>query len=117
MMHSNFHNFHHGQRIQAGKGIGSIFSSIFRKVIPVTKAIAKSSVGKTVKKSLSNLAINSAIDALEGKNLKESVQDNLQISKKKIADALRASNSRKRRTKQDIVRRAKRPKKYHILNN
>ena len=63
-----------------------------------------------------DLALNSAIDALEGKDIKSSMQDNLERSKKKIVSALRKSNSRKRRTKEEIIRKNKRPKRYHLLN-
>ena len=72
--------FHRGPPIQYGSGLGSIFSGIFRSLIPVAKGAAKSvgkiaknkavrSAGNYLKKEASRAMIDSALEALEGKKV------------------------------------------------
>ena len=70
-------NYHSGLHWQRGSGIGSLFSGIFRGLMPVAKStiktigrVAKSapikSVGKALKKEATRAAVETAIEALEG---------------------------------------------------
>ena len=88
---------------------------MFRKVIPLARGLAKSSVGRSVKKSLTDLALDTTADVLSGKTLKESAEENLRKSKQKIAQALRKSKLTKRRSKIDVIPHSKKIKKYHLL--
>ena len=66
---------HVGKRYQRGRGIGGLFSTIFRSVIPLGKKLLTSSstksIAKSVGKSLKEAAVDTALDALEGKNIKK----------------------------------------------
>ena len=70
-------NYHSGLHWQRGSGIGSLFSGIFRGLMPAAKStiktigrVAKSapikSVGKALKKEATKAAVETAIEALEG---------------------------------------------------
>ena len=88
---------------QTGEGLGNIFSSIFRKIIPVAgrtiKKIASSKLAKEGGKKLLNSAIdvatNVAADVMDGKKpIKESLDDNLNTARKSIASSIRNTNKR-----------------------
>ena len=92
------------QLYQEGEGLGSILSSIFRKIVPfATKAVKKiagSDIVKDTGKALTESAItgltNVAADVIGGdRTLEESVSDNLSNARKNISTAIKAS-SRKR---------------------
>ena len=89
---------------QTGEGLGNIFSSLFRKIVPAAgRAIKKIATSKIVKEggkkllnSAINVAANVAADVLEGdKPIKQSLDDNLDMAKKSIASSIRNSNKRK----------------------
>ena len=95
---------HNLELYQTGEGLGNIFSSIFRKIIPVAghtiKKIASSKLakqgGKKLLDSAINVATNVAADVLDGKKpMKESLDDNLNLAKKSIASSIRNTNKRK----------------------
>ena len=90
-----------------GEGIGSFFSSIFRKLIPAAsktiKKIAGSSIvrdtGKQLLDSGVNAAVNVAADAIGGdKQFNESISDELSNARKEIASALKKANSKRKAT-------------------
>ena len=66
--------FHVGQKYQRGREIGGLFSTIFRSVIPLGKKLLTSSttksIAKLVGKSSKEAAVDTALDALECKNIK-----------------------------------------------
>ena len=104
---------------QTGEGLGNIFSSIFRKIIPVAgrtiKKIASSKLAKEGGKKLLNSAIdvatNVVADVLDGKKpIKESLDDNLNTARKSIASSIRNTNKRMLLEAADIVPRKKRKK-------
>jgi len=74
--------------LMRGSGIGSIFTNIFRGLIPfakqifsVGKKVAKSNTGQSLIKSAKNHAIKAgldiATDALQGKNIKQAAKKSL----------------------------------------
>ena len=96
---------HAGQRdvYQEGEGIGSFFSSIFRKLIPfvtkTAKTVAGSSLVKGTGQALQDSAIsgltNVAADLIGGKkNLNESVSENISQARENISSAIKASRKR-----------------------
>ena len=88
---------------QVGEGIGSFFSSIFRKLIPfatkAAKTVAGSSLAKETGKALKERAItgltNVAADVIGGdKTFEESVSNNLSKAREDISTAIKASRKR-----------------------
>ena len=70
-------NYHSGLHWQRGSGIGSLFSGIFRGLMPVAKSAVKTigrvvrsapirSAGKALKKEETKAAVETALEALEG---------------------------------------------------
>ena len=64
--------------VKVGAGLGSIFNSLFRSLVPVAKDAAKTigkivrnegvrSAGRYLKKEAGRTAIDSALEALDGK--------------------------------------------------
>lgn len=76
---------HKGQFLQRGQGIGSIFGSLFRSVIPAAQFLGRAIMGSPVTKNVLDVAKKSAIqsglqlaqDVLGGENVKESVKKGL----------------------------------------
>ena len=63
--------YHRGVILQKGRGVGSVFSSLFRTLLPIEKAVikstsliikstAKSPIGRKLKRSAKKLALNTA---------------------------------------------------------
>jgi hypothetical protein len=104
--------FHTGLREQRGRGIGALFSGLLRGLKPLArmgfnagKRFLQSDFAKNVGKSALDVgkqaATNIAVDLLEGKNLKDSAQEQLDEAKKKIATTLKGGGgcSKKRKKK------------------
>ena len=109
---------HAGQRdvYQEGEGIGSFFSSIFRKLIPfvtkTAKTVAGSSLVKGTGQALQDSAVsgltNVAADLIGGKkNLNESVSENISQARENIASAIKASSGRKRPSSDNVKAKVK----------
>ena len=109
---------HAGQRdvYQEGEGIGSFFSSIFRKLIPfvtkTAKTVAGSSLVKGTGQALQDSAVsgltNVAADLIGGKkNLNESVSENISRARENIASAIKASSGRKRPSSDNVKAKVK----------
>ena len=88
---------------QEGEGIGSFFSSIFRKLIPfatkAVKTVAGSSIAKETSKALKDSTIsgltNMAADVIGGnKTFQESAAENLTKARQDISTAIKASKRR-----------------------
>ena len=88
---------------QEGEGIGSFFSSIFRKLIPfatrAAKTVAGSSLAQETGKALKESAIsgltNLAADVIGGnKTFQESASENLSKAREDISTAIKANRKR-----------------------
>lgn len=108
---------HRGDRFQRGRGIGGFFSGLFRTLKPLfsmgftaSKKILTSDAAKSLGRTALDIGKDSlkkvAVDVLTGKNVKESLDKELDEAKQKIAEKIRGSGQRKR----------KRTIKYHHLN-
>ena len=92
-------NYHRGPYIQRGKGLGNFLGSILKRAIPVISSIGKSILGSPVTRNVASAAKQAAIDtslglvsdAIEGKNLGQSVQENVGRARTRIAKSLRDS--------------------------
>lgn len=121
-------NFHAGARYQRGRGLGALFGGLLRGFAPLArmgfntgKRILNSdlvkNIGTTLADSGKKAITNIAADFLEGKNVSESAQHELNEAKRKIAGTLRGSgrNKRKRKSCQKSICGSKKGK-YNLLN-
>ena len=114
---------------QEGEGIGSFFSSIFRKLIPfatkAVKTVAGSSIAKETAKAVKDSAIsgltNMASDVIGGnKNFQESAAENLTKARQDIATALKASKRKNVKAKVKAKGNKKRKKtrmRYSVFDD
>lgn len=99
--------YHQGVDFQRGRGFGSLFSGLFRSLVPIAKAGAN--LGKRVLRSdfvknLSSQALdvgkdmvkNIAADVLSGKNFSEAADQELNVAKKKVGEAIRGSGRKRK---------------------
>lgn len=121
-------NFHAGARYQRGRGLGALFGGLLRGFAPLArmgfnagKKIINSdlvkNIGSTLADSGKKAITNMAADFLEGKNVSETAQHELNEAKRRIAGNLRGSgrNKRKRKSCQKSICGAKKGK-YNLLN-
>ena len=98
--------YHRGLRYQRGNGIFGFMRGLTRSLTPILKTsgkilnkVVKSDIAKNVGKELRQLAKESvsdvAIDALEGKDLKDSIKGQLKKSKKRIARTIKKNQQSK----------------------
>ena len=125
-------NYHRGLHWQRGSGIGSLFSGIFRGLMPVAKStiktigrIAKSapikSVGKALKKEATRAAVETAIEALEGQPVGRKAKQRLKSATRGILlnaarqadnnDDYRTQNSNRKRKSSSITQSRKKRRK------
>jgi len=123
-------NYHSGARLQRGRGLGSLFSGLFRGFAPIArmglqagkklltsdfvKNIGRSALegGKTILKDV-------AADLIEGNNVEENAQKNLQEARKKIAGTIRGSGIKRKRKHSLKVKfepKNKRSKNYNLFD-
>ena len=116
---------HRGDRFQRGRGFGSFFASIFRTLKPLVsmglstgKKFLTSDTAKTIGRTALDIgkdaAKSIAKDVLTGKNIRESVDKELEVAKDKIATKISGSGSRKR--KRLATTQHKLNKKYSLLD-
>lgn len=122
-------NFHRGAPLQQGAGLGSVFSGLFRTLVPVAKTAAKTigkiaknkgvrSAGRYLKKEATRAAIDTALEALDGKKVGTAAKRRLQTATRNILQAAKENDlyyAPRRGTKRKNVRfpttNAKRRKK------
>jgi len=101
-------NVHTGLRFQRGRGIGSLFSGLMRGLKPLAQmglAAGKRFFSSDLAKNIGSSALqmgkealtNLAVDALEGKNIKESADEQLQQAKSKIAQSLKGGACKRKK--------------------
>ena len=116
--------YHKGVLLQKGRGIGGVFNSLFRTLLPIGKAVLKSSpkiikttakspLGRKLRKSAQKVALNTAKNLVESGDIKKTFKKSIEDSKKEVANALNSTKSPRKR-KQNIQSHCK-PKKYHFL--
>ena len=104
---------HRGRYLQAGRGLGGLFGTLLRKVLPVAKTIGKaavkasrSSTGKEIRSGLKNMAVDSLIDVMQGENVGNVAEKQL---KKAATSVLKHAKQNKRKKQQPT--RVTRPRK------
>lgn len=97
---------HRGRYLQGGRGLGGLFGSLLRKVLPVAKTIGKaavkagrSSAGREIRTGLKNMAVDSLIDVMQGEDVGNVAEKQL---KKAATSVLKRAkqNKRKKQPKQ-----------------
>jgi len=81
---------------QRGRGFGSTLSSMFKGVIPAMQFMGRKllespitqKILKTAKRSALEAGLNVASDTLRGRNLGESLKENVGTAKKAVTDSL-----------------------------
>merc|ERR1711863_147180 len=102
--------YHRGVILQKGRGVGSVFSSLFRTLLPIGKAVIKSTpsiikstakrpIGRKLKRSAKKLALNTAKNLIETGDIKKTLKNSVDDSKKEIADAFKSSTDSKKKKK------------------
>ena len=114
--------FRGGERIQRGKGIGGwlrLASKLFTPLKNVAQKVLSSKTGKKVISSVKEQAIDSSInlakDLAAGKDLKSSINDEMESVKDNVKrkavdigiDFLKAKKKKHQKTKKKVVRRSK----------
>ena len=111
--------YHRGPVIQQGAGLGSIFSGLIRTLVPVAKGAVKSiglivksdgakSVGRYLKKKATRAAIDTALEALEGRPVGKAAKNRLKTATKNILlsgrQAVAAKSNKRRKVKRKYVK-------------
>ena len=116
--------YHKGVLLQKRMGIGGVLNSLFRTLLPIGKAVLKSSpkiikstakspLGRKLRKSAKKVALNTAKNLIESGDIKQTLKKSIEDSKQEVSNALNSSKSSRKR-KQNIQSHCK-PKKYHFL--
>ena len=117
---------HRGIRTQSGRGIGSIFAALARGLAPIArlglragKSFLASPIVKKVGESALDLAKQSAVnltaDLIQGNNMEESAQKELNNARQKIATTLRGGRKRKKHNKPKAVSK-KKAMRYSLID-
>ena len=100
--------YHRGILIQKGRGIGGVFNSLFRTLLPIGKAVIKSSpkiiksaakspLGKKLRKSAKKVALNTAKNLMESGDINKIFRKSIEGSKKEISNALQPPEKNKKK--------------------
>lgn len=123
--------FHKGERFQSGRGIGALFSGLFRTLKPLfslglsagKKALtsqAARSIGSTALDIGKQAAKNIAADLLEGKDISQSLNKELDTAKATIASKIRGSGRKRNQraldnTLKDVLSRGRKKPRYSLI--
>lgn len=119
---------HRGPRSMRGRGIGSIFSALARGLAPVAKLGLKAGksffsnpfvkkIGNSALDLAKQSAVNLTADLIEGKNMDESAQKELDNARQKIASTLRGGKKRKKHVTHKLPRKkSKKSLQYSLLD-
>ncbi len=114
-------NYHSGLRWQRGSGIGSLFSGIFRGLMPVARSAVKTigkvarsapirSAGKALKKEATKAAVETALEALEGQPVGRKAKQRLKSATRGILlNAARQADTNNEYRAQNSSRKRKTP--------
>ena len=117
---------HRGIYIQKERGIGGIFSSLFRTLIPIGKSVLKkvpsiiksankSTLGKQLKKSAKKIALDAAANLIETGDINQTINKTVEQSKNEIANTLKNIQNPKKRKIHKSRNYNTKIQKYHLL--
>jgi len=108
-------------RFQRGRGVGGIFRTLMKGIVPVVNYVGKflkSPTGKAIKSSVKRAAVESGgqfiSDVVAGKNMKESLKENSSAARDRIANRIKqlsTPSATKPRQKRQGKRKKKQPVK------
>ena len=111
--------YHRGPVVQQGAGLGSIFSGLIRTLAPVAKGAVRSigrivksdgakSVGRYLKREATKAAVDTALEALEGRPVGKAAKNRLKTATKNILisgrQAAAAKSNKPRKVKRSYVK-------------
>lgn len=102
-------------RRQRGSGLGSIFGSIARRLIPFARNFLLPAAQKYVLPHAKQAVKNIADDILSGKNVKQSLKEHGKTAIKGIGDKILSQSGSGRKRKRNISKRrsSKKIKRFH----
>lgn len=103
-----------GSMYQRGYGFGDVFRKFFRWIVPIVKKNA-TPVLKNLGKEIVSSASNIANETIEGKNFKDSFDENIARSMKNIEETYGKGYKRKKNLKKSLSK--KKTKKYRDIFN
>ena len=116
--------YHRGVLFQKGRGIGGIFSSLLRTLLPIGKTIIKSApsiikstskspIGRKLRKSAKRVALNTAKNLIKSGDVNKTFKKSIEESKREVEDVLGGS----KRSKNRKLRKLSHCKsnKYHFM--
>jgi hypothetical protein len=120
-------NYHSGMRFQRGRGLGSIFSGLMRGFAPLARMglnAGKRFIQSDLVKGIANTALDHgkkavlgmAADLVEGKNVKDAAQAQLNEAKKDIATQLRGGGRKRKKKSVKNIRNLKKLK-FDLLDD
>lgn len=109
--------YHSGYHIQRGHGLGNIFSSLFRAIMPAAKSFISSSAGKTLKNIAVEGVTNVAKDLISGKKLKDTASSNLAQAKEKITEAVKRKIAGEEEKEEQSIPKPKKVQRKNIKFN
>ena len=106
--------YHKGVLFQKGRGIGGVFNTLFRTLLPIGKAVIKSSpkiikstvkslLGRKLRKSAQKVALKTAKNLIESGDINKTLKKSIEDSKEEVSNALAPSKGQKKKTKQSIT--------------
>ena len=106
---------HRGRYLQAGRGLGGLFGTLLRKVLPVAKTIGKaavkagrSSTGKEIRSGLKNMAVDSLLDVMQGENVGNVAEKQLKKAATTVLKRAKHNNKRQKQPRRDTRPRKRR---------
>ena len=111
--------YHRGPAVQQGAGLGSIFSGLIRTLAPAAKSAVKSigrivksegvkSAGRYLKKEATRAAVDTALEALEGRPIGKAAKNRLKSATKNILISGRQAVAAKSNKPPRMVKRKRR---------
>ena len=108
-----------GSKYQKGHGLGSVFSGMLKSALPMIK---KGAIG--LAKTAAEAGLNIAKDGIEGKNIKNSLANNLKLAGSNLLQksinyvaSPRKTNKRKRPLTNSKPKKANKSKKPRLTQN
>ena len=116
--------YHRGVLFQKGRGIGGIFSSLLRTLLPIGKTIIKSApsiikstskspIGRKLRKSAKRVALNTAKNLIKSGDVNKTFKKSIEDSKREVEDVLRGSKVPKKRKLNNLSHC--KSNKYHFM--
>ena len=113
---------HRSRYLQTGRGIGGIFASIFKSLVPMVKSLGRSVVSspitknalKAAKEAGTSAALNLASDAIAGNDMRDSLNRNLKDARQSIGMSLQQPEKSKSKSAKSTKRGSKGRKRTKV---